>query len=145
MLFRSGEIFKIEEVNPYPSDYNECIKVAKSDIEKGLKPAIKGSIDDIDKYDIIFIGTPNWWSTMAPPVLTFLSSYNLSGKTIIPFCTHGGGGKARCFSDMEPLQPKATFKKGLAISGHKPQADIDKAIRNSKTVDTWLKDCNVIK
>ena len=72
---------------------------------------------EFDKYDVIFVGTPNWWSTMAPPVLTFLSSYDFSGKTIIPFVTHGGGGMARCESDMRKACPKAAFGKGGAFSG----------------------------
>ena len=139
-----ADVFQIEAVKPYPSDYNKCIEVAKADINAGVKPAIKGSVKNIDDYDIIFVGTPNWWSTMAPPVLTFLTEYDLSGKTIVPFATHGGGGEARCFVDMEKVQPNANFLKGLTVRGHKPQADIDAAIRRSKGVDNWLKEIGVI-
>ena len=138
-----ADIFEVEAIKPYPSDYNKCVEQAKEDIQAGLKPAIKGKIENIDQYDIIFVGTPNWWSTMAPPVLTFLTDYDLAGKTVIPFATHGGGGEARCFSDMKKVQPKANFKKGLTVRGHKPQADIDRDIRKSNGVDKWLKEVGV--
>ena len=72
---------------------------------------------EFGKYDVIFVGTPNWWSTMAPPVLTFLSSCDFSGKTVIPFVTHGGGGMARCESDMRKACPAAAFGRGGAFSG----------------------------
>ena len=74
-------------------------------------------VKEFGKYEVIFVGTPNWWSTMAPPVLAFLSSYEFSGKTVIPFVTHGGGGMARCETDMRKAVPKAKFGKGRAFSG----------------------------
>lgn len=139
-----ADLFRIEAVKPYPLDYNACVKAAKEDIEAGKKPAIKQHVSNIGQYDIIFVGTPNWWSTMAPPVLTFLSDCDLSGKTIIPFNTHGGGGAAHCFTDMEKVQPEAKFLKGLAVRGHKPQADIEASIRSGNSVDKWLKELGII-
>ena len=139
-----ADIFEIEAVKPYPSDYNKCVEVAKADIQAGLKPAIKGKVQNLDQYDVIFVGTPNWWSTMAPPVLTFLSDNDFTGKTIVPFCTHGGGGEARCFVDMQKAQPNAKFLKGLTVRGHKPQADIDESIRKSNGVNNWLKEIGVL-
>ena len=67
--------------------------------------------------DVVFIGSPNWWSTIAPPVASFLASYDLSGKTVIPFVTHGGGGMARCADDVRKLCPKSTVLKGGSFSG----------------------------
>ena len=90
-----GTLFEIKPVKPYPADYNACVELAKREINAGVKPELAEKVKEFDKYDVIFVGTPNWWSTMAPPVLTFLSSYDFSGKTIIPFVTHGGGGMAR--------------------------------------------------
>ena len=113
----SGTLFEIVPVKAYSTDYNECVAEAKKEIRAGVKPELKSVTPDLSKYDVIFVGTPNWWSTMAPPVLTFLSSYDFSGKTIIPFVTHGGGGMARCESDMRKACPKAVFGKGGAFSG----------------------------
>lgn len=79
------------------------------------KPPIKTKIEDIEKYDIIFVGTPNWWSTIAPPVATFLTQHNLSGKTIIPFITHGGGGQGRVVSDIKRLCPESKVLEPLSI------------------------------
>ena len=112
-----GTLFEIKPVKPYPADYNACVELAKREINAGVKPELAEKVKEFDKYDVIFVGTPNWWSTMAPPVLTFLSSYDFSGKTIIPFVTHGGGGMARCESDMRKACPKAAFGRGGAFSG----------------------------
>ena len=112
-----GELFEIKPVTPYPADYNACVDQAKSEIRAGVKPELAEKVREFDKYDVIFVGTPNWWSTMAPPVLTFLSSCDFSGKTVIPFVTHGGGGMARCESDMRKACPAAAFGRGGAFSG----------------------------
>ncbi len=101
-----GEIFSIEPLVPYPRDYNEtAYKVAKEQKEKGIHPEIKNT--DISSYDIIFVGTPAWWYTMAPPVMTFLAQNDFKGKTIIPFITHGGGGKYTIKEDMQNLAKDA--------------------------------------
>ena len=112
-----GDIFEIKPAAPYPDDYNACVDQAKKEIAAGLKPELAEKVKEFDKYEVIFVGTPNWWSTMAPPVLTFLSGYDFSGKTVIPFVTHGGGGMARCETDMRKAVPKANFGKGGAFSG----------------------------
>ena len=112
-----GELFEIKPVTPYPADYNACVDQAKKEIAAGVKPELAEKVKEFGKYEVIFVGTPNWWSTMAPPVLAFLSSYEFSGKTVIPFVTHGGGGMARCETDMRKAVPKAKFGKGRAFSG----------------------------
>ena len=112
-----GTLFEIKPVKPYPADYNACVDQAKSEIRAGVKRELAEKVREFDKYDVIFVGTPNWWSTMAPPVLTFLSSCDFSGKTVIPFVTHGGGGMARCESDMRKACPAAAFGRGGAFSG----------------------------
>ena len=80
-------------------------------------PDLKGKIDNIDQYNVIFIGSPCWWSTYAPAVSTFLASYNLSGKIIVPFMTHEGSGMGKSVSDMKKAAPKSTVLNGLAIRG----------------------------
>ena len=112
-----GELFEIRPVTPYPADYGACVDQAKKEIRAGAKPPLAEKVKEFGKYDVIFVGTPNWWSTMAPPVLTFLGDYDFSGKTVIPFVTHGGGGMARCETDMRKALPKAAFGRGGAFSG----------------------------
>ncbi|MCX7720860.1 MAG: NAD(P)H-dependent oxidoreductase [Dictyoglomus thermophilum] len=110
-----GDIVEIIPENPYPSSYNATVEQAKKEIKMDYKPPIKTKIEDIEKYDIIFVGTPNWWSTIAPPVVTFLTQHNLSGKTIIPFITHGGGGQGRVVSDIKRLCPESKVLEPLSI------------------------------
>jgi len=80
-------------VEDYPVTYDECVALAKQEKESNARPEIKGDID-IDKYDVIFVGYPIWWSDMPMPVYTFLEAHQYEGKTIIPFCTHEGSGLA---------------------------------------------------
>lgn len=110
-----GDIVEIIPENPYPSSYTATVEQAKKEIKMDYKPPIKTKIEDIEKYDIIFVGTPNWWSTIAPPVATFLTQHNLSGKTIIPFITHGGGGQGRVVSDIKRLCPESKVLEALSI------------------------------
>ncbi|ACI19752.1 flavodoxin [Dictyoglomus thermophilum] len=110
-----GDMVEIIPENPYPSSYNATVEQAKKEIKMDYKPPIKTKIEDIEKYDIIFVGTPNWWSTIAPPVATFLTQHNLLGKTIIPFITHGGGGQGRVVSDIKRLCPESKVLEPLSI------------------------------
>ena len=97
-----GDIFRIEPVTPYPEDYNEtAYGIAKEQKDKTIHPPIKNT--DVAPYDVVFVGTPAWWYTMAPPVMTFLEQNNFEGKTIIPFITHGGGGSYTIDKDMAKL------------------------------------------
>ncbi|HOQ51880.1 MAG TPA: flavodoxin, partial [Candidatus Atribacteria bacterium] len=90
-----GTVHEIQPEIPYPASYNATVEQAKKEIQAGFRPPLKTKIEHIEAYDTIFLGSPNWWSTIAPPVATFLEENDLSGKTIIPFCTHGGGGRGR--------------------------------------------------
>lgn len=112
-----GTLFEIKPVEAYPSDYDACVEQAKKECREKFKPELATRVDDFSKYDVVFVGTPNWWSTMAPPVRSFLSGYDFRGKTVIPFVTHGGGGMARCERDMREACPTAKFGKGGAFSG----------------------------
>ena len=112
-----GDLFRIETVDEYPPSYQEVLKVSKVEIDNQYKPPIKSLVENIDQYNIVFVGTPNWYSTMAPPVATFLSMHDLSEKTVIPFATHGGGGEARCLTDITQMSSEAIVLEGLALYG----------------------------
>lgn len=133
-----GDIFEIQPVNAYPSDYQACVDQAKKEINAKYRPALKTRVKNISSYDIIFVGSPCWWSTMAPPVATFLSSYDLSGKTIVPFMTHEGSEMGRTVSDIKKLCPKSTVTEGLAIRG----SDVKHAKGN---VMKWLREKKLAK
>lgn len=133
-----GDIFEIQPVKDYPKDYQSVVDQAKKEITSNYKPELKTKVKNIESYDVIFVGSPNWWSTIAPPVATFLSSYNLSGKTIVPFMTHGGGGMGHSVADIKKLCPKSTILEGLPVSGSSVKKSEDKVVK-------WLRDIEIVK
>ena len=112
-----GTLLEITAAKPYPTDYNACVKQAKDEVQQEQTPAIKPATVDLSKYDVIFVGTPNWWSSITPPARTFLTKNNFSGKKVALFVTHGSGGMARCEKDARELLSKATVLKGGAFPG----------------------------
>jgi flavodoxin len=112
-----GDLFHIEAVHTYPEDYTETTEVAKEELRTSARPKLSGHVETMASYDRIFLGYPNWWGTMPMPVYTFLEDYNLSGKTIAPFCTHEGSGLGRSVTDIKKMCPKSTVLDGLAIRG----------------------------
>lgn len=87
-----GDLFEIQTVSAYPTEYKEQTVQAKKEINENYRPELKNKVADMSKYDVVFIGSPNWWGTITPAVSSFIESYDLSGKKIVPFVTHGGGG-----------------------------------------------------
>ena len=100
-----GDLFSIKTQSKYSSDYDECLNQARKERDNNERPALVGRLNNIDDYDVIFLGFPNWWYTCPMAVFTFVESYDLSGKTIIPFCTHGTGGLSRTIRDLKNLLP----------------------------------------
>lgn len=112
-----GDLFQIVPIQAYSNDYNECIAEAQDDQRRDARPELKIHLDNLDKYDTIYLGYPNYWGTMPMCVFTFLEHFNFSGKTIKPFCTHEGSGMGNSETDIKRLCPGATIKSGLAIHG----------------------------
>ena len=126
-----GDIVKLETETPYPSDYDELVDYAQEEQRENARPVLSTHIDNIDEYDTIFLGYPNWWGDMPMPIYTFLDEYDLSGKTIAPFITHGGSGLSETPENIKKEEPNATVTEGLAVSGS--------SSRNSQsTVNNWL-------
>jgi len=96
-----GDIQRIEMVEPYVGSYGEILKKSREEFKNNVRPAIKPFKKDITDYDIIFIGSPIWFSTYAPPFTTFLFGNDFKGKTIVPFCTHGGHGAGNFYDDIK--------------------------------------------
>ena len=100
-LITDGNLRELKPQKSYSFSYNTAVKEARAEIEKGYCPPLLQGAEPIEDTDVIFVGSPNWLKTFAPPVLSFLRSVDLSGKTIIPFCTHGGGGFGRMIEDYK--------------------------------------------
>lgn len=112
-----GDIVEIVSATPYSETYSVTVAKAKAEQAANARPAISTKIADFDKYDVVFLGYPNWWGSFPMPVATFVETYKLDGKTVAPFFTHGGGGEQRCLSDLQKLTPNAKFTQDLVLSG----------------------------
>ncbi len=102
-----ADIFRIEPETPYPTDHETLVDMAKVEQNQNARPAIKNSVDNMEQYDTIFIGYPNWWGDMPMILYSFFDEYDLSGKTIVPFNTHGGSGFSDTISTITELEPNA--------------------------------------
>lgn len=111
------DIFEIVPVDEYPYDYHECTKVAKRQLNNNERPELLNHVLNIDEYQNIYLGYPNWWLTMPMIVWTFLESYDLINKNIYPFCSHEGSGLGSSVNDIKTLCPSSNIKNGLAIYG----------------------------
>lgn len=112
-----ADIFRIEPETPYPTDHETLVDLARDEQGRNFRPAIKDTVDNMDSYDVIYLGYPNWWGDMPMILYSFLEQYDLSGKTIVPFNTHGGSGFSNTISTIAELQPNATVvQDGLTIS-----------------------------
>lgn len=127
-----SDIFEIQPEKDYPAIYNDVLNRAKQEIRSSDKPQLKENIVLVEKYNIIFLGYPNWWNTFPAPVLTFLSECDFSGKTIIPFCTHGGGGIGHSVDDIRKQCPDTEILDELSINGNRARN------ANSEVIK-WLK------
>jgi flavodoxin len=133
-----GVIFEIVAVDPYPSDYDEVVERAGKELGKQYRPRLKTKVENMGSYDVVFVGYPNWWGTIPMPVATFLSEYDFSGKTIVPFCTNEGSGLGRSVTDIKELCPQSTIVDALAVRGR----DVKKA---QNKVSEWLRQLGMIE
>ncbi len=130
------DIFEIKPAVAYPENYDTCIDVAKKELQRDARPAIKDDID-ISKYDTIFLGYPNWWGQPPMCVFTFIEGHDWNGKTVIPFITHEGSGMGGTDRKIAQACKGADVMvgKGLAVRGATAQNEREKA---KKSVEAWL-------
>ena len=112
----NADIYRIEPQNPYPTDHTTLVAQAREEQDQDTRPAIKDAISDFDSYDTVFIGYPIWWSDLPQILYTFFDTYDFSGKTVIPFSTHGGSSFAGTPATIQSLEPGAKMLDGLTIS-----------------------------
>ena len=125
---QGAEIYEIVPEDPYTEedlDYNNDSSRANTEQnDESSRPVISGTIDNIDDYDVIYVGFPIWWGDMPRIMYTFFDTYDFSGKTIAPFCTSGGSGISGAISSIEELEPEAEIVEGLRTSPSDAEADI---------------------
>ena len=111
-----ANIFRILPEEPYPTDHSALLKAAQEEKRSNARPKIKDKIENFDQYDVVFIGYPNWNADLPNILYTFFDAYDFSGKTIVPFNTHGGSGFSGTRETIARLEPNATMAEGLSIS-----------------------------
>lgn len=111
-----GDLYAITPKTPYPKDYGACVDQAKREIAAKFRAPL-AALPDFTKYDVVLVGSPNWWGTVAPPVSTFLENEGLAGKRVALFQTHGGGGLQRCERDFKAQCKGTPIGRALAVSG----------------------------
>ena len=124
-----ADIFRIEPETPYPTDHETLVDLAAEEQDNNARPAIKNQIENLADYDTVFLGYPNWWGDMPMILYSFLEQYDFSGKTVVPFNTHGGSGFSDTISTIRSLQPNADVFDGLSISRNQIQ-DAEREIIN---------------
>lgn len=127
----NANLFEIIPETPYPENHDPCLEKQINDIKTNARPKIKNWLSDINSYDTIFVGYPIWYYQAPLVINTFLESYNLSGKKVIPFCTSGGYPIANSIKELKPSAPNALWQKGLRVSGRQNE------------VESWLEELNM--
>lgn len=126
-----GDLFRIETAQPYPEDYTETTQIAQEELENNARPELTGEVENMEDYDTLFIGYPIWWHTAPMAVYTFLESYDLSGKTVIPFCTSGGSDIEESMPAIQELCPDSNILEGLTAN-------------NLDDVEPWIESLGVV-
>lgn len=127
-----ADLFKIEQAEPYAADYKTCIEQAQADMRANARPELVSLPANLEEYEDVYIGFPNYWGTMPMAVFTFLEKLNWEGKTVHPFITHEGSGFGNAESDLKKACAGATLTKGLAIHGGR----VDEA---KSAIENWVK------
>lgn len=126
-----ANLFSIRTVEQYPDTYDATIDQGQQEQSDGARPELATHLENLDSYDTIFLGFPNWWGDMPMAVYTFLDEVDLSGKTVIPFVTSGGSGFSNTISTIQQMEPQATVQEGLSIGA-------SSATGAQQQVESWL-------
>lgn len=133
-----GGLFELVPVVPYPDDYQEAVALSREEYDNNARPAIKNTIENLDEYDTLFVGGPVWHGAMPMIIRTFYETYDLSGKTIVPFSTHAGSGLGDCERLARSYYPDNAVLQGLAVQG------VNSANARGD-VEAWLMRIGIIK
>ena len=129
---------EIELVAPYDGDFNATIARCMKEREEGIKPELKPVKADLTQYDVIFLGYPVWFGTMAPPMLSYVENADLSGKKVVPFCTFGSGGLDSSVRDLKEKQPNADILPGYGVRAARMKAvpvEVDEFLKASGFIE----------
>lgn len=131
-----ADLFRIEPVVPYPTDYTECTEVAQEEKNNNARPAIAGEVENWEQYDTVFIGCPVWWWTTPMIICTFAESYDFEGKTVVPFCTYASTYRDETLARIVELTPDADHLTGEGLTSGRINAD---------NIGAWLRGIGIVE
>jgi flavodoxin len=146
-----GTLVPLELVNPYPEDYKTTVAQVAKENETEFLPPLKTKIDNIEEYDVVFVGFPTWGMQLPPPMKSFLKQYDLRGKTVVPFNTNGGYGIGSTFSTVKELCPNSKVVEGFSTKGGVERDGILFVMEGEKEkearlgVEKWLRKINILE
>ncbi|MCM1168479.1 MAG: hypothetical protein NC324_00925 [Bacteroides sp.] len=131
-----ADIFRIEPVNPYPTEYTPCTEVAREEKDADARPEILNAVENWNSYDTVFIGCPVWWWTTPMIICTFAESYDFHGKTVVPFCTYAATYRDETLARIVELTPDAQHLTGEGLTSGRI---------NAETIGAWLRNIGVME
>ena len=131
-----ADLFRIEPVVPYPTEYTPCTEVALEEKNNNARPAIAATVENWEDYDTVFIGCPVWWWTTPMIICTFAESYDFKGKTVVPFCTYAATYRDETLARIVELTPDAAHLTGEGLTSGRI---------NEQNISSWLKEIGVIE
>ena len=131
-----ADIFRIEPVVPYPTEYTPCTEVAREEKDNNARPAIAGEVENWSDYDTVFIGCPVWWWTTPMIICTFAESYDFDGKTVVPFCTYASTYRDETLARIVELTPDAEHLTGEGLTSGRI---------NEQNISSWLNEIGIIE
>lgn len=146
-----GTLVALELQDPYPEDYSAIVDQVSKENETGFLPALKTRIDNIQKYDVVFVGFPTWGMQLPPPMKSFLNQYDLAGKTVVPFNTNTGYGVGSSFDTVNELCTNCKILQGFSTKGGIERDGIyfvitgDKEKQERLEITNWLQSIGLIK
>lgn len=131
-----ADVFRIEPVVPYPTEYTPCTEVALEERDTDARPAIVSTVENWADYDTVFIGCPVWWHTAPMIINTFSESYDFKGKTVVPFCTYAATYRDETLARIVELTPDAAHLTGEGLTSGRI---------NEQTIATWLRNIGIVE
>lgn len=126
-----ADLMEIEAADPYPGSYSATLSRAEQELDQNARPAVTTSIEDMARYEVVYVGYPIWFGYAPRPVLTFLESYDWSGKTVVPFCTSGGSGISSSLGEIRESCPGANVEEGRRVN-------------DTSSIEPWLRSLGLI-
>ena len=127
-----GEMFSIRVTDPYPSDWDDCLARANEERGADARPVLKENVENMDAYDVVFLGYPNWWYGVPMALLSFMEDNDLTGKQVYLFCSHGTGGLANSVDIITEALPDAQISENIFDCYE------EEAPQSQEAIESWL-------